>query len=100
MSKSVPKAKKKSFTKRPPLRACLVYWDAEKSRFRITTPKTARTCKDTKAEVVLLLTEKLEKRDLRAVEAFQATMSESEIGMTCTKRGRISFSDLQMLATE
>ena len=97
MSKSVPKATRKSFTKRPPLRACLVYWDMEKERFRISPPKTARTCKDIKADVVMLLTEKLEKRDLKSLEALQMTLSESEIGMTCTKLGRICAADIMEL---
>jgi hypothetical protein len=79
------------------LRACLVFWDDTKKRYRITTPKTAKTCKGIKVEAVFFLTEQLEKRDLPSVSIFQQAMQESEIAATFTKRGRVGFQDLQAL---
>lgn len=38
-------AERKQRSVRPRLRACLVYWDPEKERYRITSPKTAQSAK-------------------------------------------------------
>lgn len=96
----LPQTKRKKINRRPKLRACLVYWDEGKKRFRMTTPKTAKVAAGMKFDALFLLTDVLEKRFLPDIESFQQGMAESEIGMTCTLRGRIGFQDLEKLKNE
>jgi hypothetical protein len=93
------KAAEKKRNRRPNLRGCLVYWDDDKKRFRMTTPKTGKAARGMGGiEAIFLLTEKIEKRDLKDIELFQASMAEAEIGMLCTMRGRVTFEELQEIA--
>lgn len=86
---------------RPRLRACLVYWDEAKKRYRITTPKTAKAAvKDfadgkLKADAVFLLTDVLDPRDAVAIAGFRNTLAESEIGACFYSKGPVTFDMLK-----
>lgn len=97
----MPKTQKK-YNRRPKLRACLVFWDAEKKRFKMTAPKTAGAAKKDfdngiSYDAVFLLTDTLEKRFLADIALYQQTMQNSEIGGTFYSRGRISVDELRAL---
>ena len=90
---------KRKINRRPKLKACLVFWDDDKKRFRMTTPKTAQAAsKFGPYDTVFLLTDKLEPRFKKDIELFQLGMAGSEVGMTCTQRGRVTFDDLLKIA--
>lgn len=83
--------------RRPKLKGSIVFWDEEKKRYRITTPKTAKAAKAFKAEAIFLLTDTLDTRDAEDMATFRECLAESEIAACFYKKGPITYDTLKAL---
>jgi hypothetical protein len=86
--------------RRPQLKACLAFWDPEKLRYRMTTPKTARAAKGIKADAVFLLTATLDSKDAKNIATLRECLAESEIGACFYARGPVTYDMLKALGLE
>jgi hypothetical protein len=89
--------------KRPHLKASLVFWNAEKKRFQMTTPMTSRAAMAKKekgnlrVEAVFIPADTLDPRDAKSIAQFRECMADSEIGATFNFKGPVTFEMIQAL---